>query len=235
MSSSPVANGSSVPAWPVRAPVTLRICATIANDDGPAGLSTSATPAGSSARGGTLGEESLADELGDLLHRLLAREAGGLPVPAALEEARDRRDVELVDARAQRYAPRRAAVARRLADQHGELRALDSAQVVDDPLRVRLGGADVGEVGPHEVRDDDASALEDARALERAREQLQLRELDGLVDLLEHRVHVGAGVDELCGKPQRLRRRVRVLEAAGVGDERDVERLGDFRRELGAD
>src|SRR5207248_6185264 len=104
MSRSPVANGSSVPAWPVLAPVTRRICATMANDDGPAGLSTSATPAGSSARGGTLVQEPLADELGDLLDRFLAREPGGLPVPAALEESRDRRHVELVDARAERDA-----------------------------------------------------------------------------------------------------------------------------------
>src|SRR5436305_13833894 len=125
MSRSPVANGSSVPAWPVLAPVTRRICATMANDDGPAGLSTSATPAGSSARGGTLVQEPLADELGDLLDRLLAREAGGLAMSASFEDPRDRRHVELVDARAQRHAMRRAGVARRLADQHRELGALD--------------------------------------------------------------------------------------------------------------
>ena len=86
-----------------------------------------------------------------------------------------------------------------------------------------------------EVRDDDPAALEDLRALERAREQLQLRELHRLVHLLEDRVHVGAGLDELGGEPQRLRRRVRVLEAARVGDERDVERLGDLGRELDAE
>ena len=40
---------------------------------------------------------------------------------------------------------------------------------------------------------------------------------------------VGAGLDELGGEPERLRRRVRVLEAARVGDERDVERLRDLR------
>src|SRR6185312_3621138 len=111
-----------------------RICATIANDDGPAGLSTSATPAGSSARGGTLGQEPLADELHDLVDRLLAREARRLPVAAAAEDPRDRRHVQLVDARAERHAVRGAAVARRLADQHRELRALDRPQVVDDPL-----------------------------------------------------------------------------------------------------
>src|SRR5947207_3966554 len=107
-----------------------RICATIANDDGPTGLSTSATPAGSSARGGTLCDESLADQLGDLVDRRFRGESGCLPVAAAAELARDRGDVELVDARAQRHAPRRAGVAGRLADQHGELRSLDGTEEV---------------------------------------------------------------------------------------------------------
>ena len=41
-------------------------------------------------------------------------------------------------------------------------------------------------------------------------------------------MHVGAGLDELGREPERLRGRVRVLEAARVGDEADVERLGDL-------
>src|SRR3954463_6081972 len=117
MSSSPVANGSSVPAWPVRAPVTRRICATIANDDGPAGLSTSAMPAGSRARGGTLRDEAPANELRDLLDGQLAREPCRLPVPAAAELAGDHRNVELVDARTQRHAVARAVAAWRLANE----------------------------------------------------------------------------------------------------------------------
>src|SRR4051794_22446657 len=176
MSSRPVAKGSSVPACPVFAPVMRRICATIANDDGPAGLSTSATPAGSSARGGTLGQESLTDELGDLVDRLLAREAGGLPVPAAAERACDRGDVELVDARAERDTAHRPVVAGRLADEHGEFGSFDGAKVVDDPFRVRLDGADFAEVGAQQMRHDDASAFEDSRPVECAREELQLRE-----------------------------------------------------------
>ena len=46
---------------------------------------------------------------------------------------------------------------------------------------------------------------------------------------------VGAGLDELGREPERLRRRVRVLEPPGVGDERDVERLGELRRQLDAE
>jgi hypothetical protein len=63
------------------------------------------------------------------------------------------------------------------------------------------------------------------------REQLQLGELDGLVHLLKDRVDVRARVDELGREPERLRRRVRVLEPARVGDEANVERLGDRRRQ----
>src|SRR5262249_12855603 len=145
-SRSPVAKGSSVPAWPVRAPVMRRICATIANDDGPAGLSTSATPAGSSARGGTLRDEGLTDALGDLVDRGLAREAGRLAVAAAAEPPGDLGDVELVDAGPERHAPRRTGVARRLAAEHGELVAFHRAQEVDDALRVGLARPDLGEV-----------------------------------------------------------------------------------------
>src|SRR2546423_7275779 len=172
----------------------------MANDDGPAGLSTSATPAGSSARGGTLCDESLADELGDLVDRRLRREPRRLAVSAAAEHARDRRDVELVDARTERDAPGRAGVARRLTDQHGQLGSLDRPEEVDDPLRVRLGGADLGKVRAKEVRDDHSSPLEHARTVGRTTDQLELRELERFVDLLEDRMEIGARFDELSGK-----------------------------------
>ena len=64
--------------------------------------------------------------------------------------------------------------------------------------------------------------------------QLQCRELDRLVDLLEDRVDVRSGVDELRREPERLRRGVRILEPSGVGDERDVEGFRQLRRELHA-
>src|SRR4051794_25839293 len=161
---NPVANGSSVPAWPVRAPVRRRSSATIANELGPAGLSARTMPAGLSARGGTRrrrvsGREFASHEGGDLLDRRLAGEARSLTVASAARLPRDRRDIELVDARAKRHAPRRPAVARRLADQHGEPSAFDRAEVVDDPLRVRLRRANLTEIRAHEKRDDHPPAL----------------------------------------------------------------------------
>src|SRR5215510_9548064 len=128
-SSSPVANGSSVPAWPVRAPVRRRTSATTANDDGPSGLSIRNSPLGSSARGGT---KLAVDEVGDLLDGVVAREARGLPVATAAGLARDRRDVELIDRGPEAHAPKRSVASWRLADQGDHLGAL-CAQVVDDP------------------------------------------------------------------------------------------------------
>jgi hypothetical protein len=77
-----------------------------------------------------------------------------------------------------------------------------------------------------------AAALVDLGPLERRASSFSFANCDGLVDALEDRVDVGARLDELRGEPQRLRRRVRVLEAPGVGDERDVEGLRDLRRQL---
>src|SRR5262245_150209 len=107
-----------------------------ANEDGPRGLSTSATPAGSSARGGTLLEEAFADLLDDFGQRQIGGEAGGLAMSTSAEAAGDRRDVELVDARAQGPLVRRRISTELLADEHRQFCPFDGAQVVDDPLRV---------------------------------------------------------------------------------------------------
>ena len=66
----------------------------------------------------------------------------------------------------------------------GHERALDRAQHVDDPLRVRLGRADRLEVAAQEMRDDDLPSLQHVRALECPREELELRELNVLVHAL---------------------------------------------------
>src|SRR3984893_3637023 len=173
-SNKPVAKGSRVPAWPVRAPVRRRRSETSANDDGPPGLSTRTIPAGLSARGG---KELPAHEVRDLLDRRFAGETCGLPVPASVRLSGDRRHVELVDARSQADSPGRAVLARRLPDEHGHVCALDRTQKVDDSFRVGLGRADFGEVRAQEVGHDDASTFEDLFALESACEQLELCEL----------------------------------------------------------
>ena len=144
----------------LRAASASRTPASTANDDGPAGLSTRITPVGSRPLGIAIslaravqasahreGRELGHDERRDLLDREVAREPCRLPVATAARLARDRRDIDAIGRGAQRDLPRRAALARGLADQRGELGPLDGAQDVDDAFRVRLHRADLGEVG----------------------------------------------------------------------------------------
>src|SRR5919199_5361703 len=138
-----------------------------------------------------------ADEARNLADGSLAREPGRLLVSPAAALASDLGDVDAFGRRPQADAARRAVLRRRLTDQGRELGAFDGAQVVDDPLGVRLLCAGPVEVGALEVRDDHAAAVEDLGVLECARDELQLRERDVLVDALEHAVHVCAGLDEL--------------------------------------
>jgi hypothetical protein len=152
-------------------------------------------------------------------------------VAAAAEAARDRRDVDAVRVRPQRPLPGRRRARGELADERDELGAVDGAEVVDDPLGVRLLGAGRLEVRAAKLRDDDPAACELACVLERPREELQLRERRRLVDLDEDLAHVRARFDELRGEAKRLRRRVRVLEPSRVSHDRRVERLGDLRRQ----
>ena len=114
-----------------------------------------------------------------------------------------------------------------LADERHQLGPVDGSQVVDDPLGVRLLGTRGVEVLTPQLGDDYPSVRELRRPLERAGEQLQLRERRRLVHLDEHLAHVGTRLDELSGKTERLGRRIRVLETAGVRDDGRVERLRD--------
>src|SRR5881394_1382644 len=108
------------------------------------------------------------------------------------------------------------AAARWLADQRDHLGPVDRAERVDHALCIGLGCAQLREVAPLEVRDHEPPALEYLRPLGRLPDQLELDEVDRLVERLEDEVHVGAGLDELGGEPEGLRRGVRVLEATGV-------------------
>ena len=241
--SRPVANGSSVPAWPVFAPVRRRTRATIANDDGPAGLSTRITPVGSSAFGIAISRgrspfaasERVDDPPGDLVHREVGREARRPLVPPAAEAARDRGDVDAVRMRAQRPLARRRRAS-------GSSRTSATSSAPSTARRWSMMPSEYGSSAPAASKSSRRSSetttrpsASSRRALERAGEQLELRERRRLVDLDEHLADVRAGLDELGREPERLRRRVRVLEPPRVGDERRVERLGDRRRRLDAE
>src|SRR6185437_5913632 len=197
----PVANGSSVPAWPVRARVRRRIAAITWNDDGPAGLSTRKSPDGSSARGG-IGELA-ADELDDLLDRLVAREAGRASMPAAAPLAGDRGDVQGVRRRAHRDATRSARRLGRFTDGHRQLDAVDLAQLVDHTLGVLLPHAQLLEVGAQEVARDHPVLLVAARPRQRLADQLLALERNRLVDLPEHLVGLDALLEQVGREPVR--------------------------------
>src|SRR3954447_23732490 len=158
-SSRPVANGSSVPAWPTFTPrpSRRRTPSTTSWEVIPAGLSTRRTP--SSELAGNLGPQDL-DQLGIAE---VGRDPGRAPVPAAAGRAGDARDVDAVVGRAQRdLAARRAAVAvgAQLAYEPGHGGALDGAQVVHDALGVALVGAAGGDVVARELRHGLQSAVE---------------------------------------------------------------------------
>src|SRR5206468_1437901 len=129
--------------------------------------------------------ERAADEVDDLVDRLLAREPRRLTVAAAALLPGDRGDVDLVLARTKRDPVRRAVRSRRLSNQSHQLGARNLTQVVDDPLGVRLLRSDLGEIAAEQVGDKEPAALVELRAVERAREQLQLRELHALPDIAE--------------------------------------------------
>src|SRR3954468_11381574 len=131
-SSSPVANGSSVPACPTLTPrpSRRRTKATTSWEVTPAGLSTRRTP---SELPGNLGPQEL-DQLGIAE---LGRDPRRPPVPAAAGGAGDARDVDAVVGRAQRDLAARGgavAVGGQLAHEPRDRCALDGAQVVHQAL-----------------------------------------------------------------------------------------------------
>ena len=78
-------------------------------------------------------------------------------------------------------------------------------------------------------------AVEALDGAEPAREQLELALRHALVEPPVDRVHVDAGADQVGRHLVRARAGVLVHEPAGVGDQPDVERLGDRLGQLDAE
>src|SRR6266545_5247123 len=159
--SSPVANGSSVPAWPTLPPLSRLTSATTSWDVIPAGLSTSSPRAGV---GSPPFIERSGLELGlDLpdqeLHDLLVGEIGAEPRRAAMATAAvdpgDGRDVDPPIGGAHAHLAGLATALGLVAHDGSGRGSVDGAQMVDDPFRQRLAGAGVrvvpvGDVGDRE-------------------------------------------------------------------------------------
>src|SRR5690349_6179942 len=135
MGRTPVASGSSVPAWPTRwAPVSLRSRLTTENDVSPARLLRFRTPVAKRsglARGGKdglLGGRQ--HELHRLVHRLFDLGSRGADVAAAAER---RAQSGRVDSASAAHADL-GQVARDFLEEDRELEAGDAVQGVDDAL-----------------------------------------------------------------------------------------------------
>ncbi len=94
-----------------------------------------------------------------------------------------------------------------------------------------LVGAGLVDVGARHVGEGEPAAEPQLDAPERAGEQLQLRCLHRLEDVLEDLLRPHADLDQLRGRPERAGVGVGVLEAPRVGHEADVERRRDRRRQ----
>ncbi|MBW3608310.1 MAG: class I tRNA ligase family protein, partial [Actinobacteria bacterium] len=138
----------------------------------------------------------LAQERHKLVGRHLRREAGRLPVTAAALGARDERHVDRPVGRTQRdLRPTGALRAGQLAGERRDLRPLHGAQVIDDPLGIGLLGARLGKVLARQPGERQPAAVEALHALQRARQQGELRLRDALVKAAVDLVDVDAGLE----------------------------------------
>ena len=212
--SRPVANGSSVPAWPVFAPVR----ATDARDDR---RTTTAPPAcrrGSprSARapsGSALRRvcRRLRSTNASRMRRVISSIARSVEKPAARlwpPPPKSRAIAETsTPSGCERSEPFRAAAA-----PAGSSRTSATSSAPSTARRWSMIPSEYGSSAPAASKSSRRSSettilpvRQLRRALERAREELELRERRRLVDLDEHLRHVRARLDELGREPQRLR------------------------------
>src|SRR3954453_15489601 len=170
------------------------------------------------------------DEILDLEFR---GKAGGLAVPAATQRAGDARHVDAAIGGAQAcLSLALPIVAKQPAHKHGHRRALDGTKVVHDPLRVGLEGPGLLEIPTRQRGERYGAVVVAGNALERAREQQQPLGWKILEEPPVHLVGRDPRLDQLSGHAVGRGRGVLVHEPPGVGDEPDVEGVGNRRREL---
>src|SRR3954447_26434573 len=202
-SSTPVAKGSSVPAWPTFAPRAIgsrRTRATTSCEVTPAGFARTSTPLGDGdiarkanqlgangpGRALQLGGDLRSDEVDQLAAGLLGGEPGRLAVAAAALLAGDHAHVDVVGGRPEAdLADALAAFLELLAYQRRDDCALDGADVVHDPLGIVLVRPVLLIVGALDVRDREVAVVIALNGREHARQQLQLRERHVLVEAAE--------------------------------------------------
>ena len=137
-SSSPVANGSSVPAWPTFTPWPRRAGR---RDDVVRRHAGGLVDQQDAVGGSELLGEARRRNATSSGQSIVGREARGAAVPAAALRARDQRDVDPIVGGAQRHLARCRRAGELVADEAGDRGPLDRAQVVDHALGVGLLGA----------------------------------------------------------------------------------------------
>src|ERR1700687_1827056 len=239
--STPVASGSSVPACPTRwAPVSRRSRLTTVNEVSPAALSTLRIPVGkvgtflraavTSAlrRGGNdrlLGGRQHHSHC--FVHRTLDLRTGGADMTAASERSAQRGGVHGSTAAHADFGQRVVD----LLEEDGELEPRDAVERVDDALGFGHHSVGFFQHSARHLCPRKPSFHLDSHGGEGYAAQLERGLGPHLVNHRRDATRVGTQAGQPGGVVQRARRRVLVTEAAGVGEQGDIEvgrhRLGD--------
>ena len=152
-------------------------------------------------------------------------EAGREHMPAAVQLAGAEVEAELRVATAEAAADAVGA----FLHQHGDLDSFDGAGEFDEPFLVFLRGAGGDVVGLRELAGADLSVLVEGDRIEEALGQLEFATAFLLEDTVVGFGGVGAAADEFGDDREDIGGRAAVAEAAGVGQDAEVQGLGGDR------